>query len=378
MTQNVRNDSKSSTKSGSSIIFRISMLSFEIIVLIVAVWFANAYVMGPCRTFSLPSQKGKTIVVTGASSGLGLETARVLAEKGAKVIMGCRSINKCERAKKEAKIDSLDAQCMALEMSSLSSVRDFATKVKEKQGDKGIDVLINNAGLMNVQPYQTTEEGFEMTMGVNHYGHFLLTQLLLPVINANGRVVTHSSMASHLTADRFPFTLLPKKWTTEVYNGWLVYGNSKLANAYMSWELSLRLQESESPRLRSIRSYVVHPGYTSTNLQAEAGMIGYKFGNSWVGMHVEDGVLTQLAAAASEEEEYTGASTPDVMIGPAAQIVGYPKATKTGLFDAVRTFQVWEKSLVAVGITREEDAAPADVDRAKVLGANQLHSEIPL
>ena len=291
--------------------------------------------------------------------------------------MACRNIKKCEQAKVDAGIDRLDTHCEKLEMSSLMSIRAFAATVRNSSYGP-IDVLINNAGLMNVEPYQTTDDGFEMTMGVNHFGHFLLTQLLLPVIKENGRIVTHSSCASLMTVDRLPLSVLPESLTTKQHNGWIVYGNTKLANAYMSWELSQRLLESEEPRLRSIRSYVVHPGYTSTNLQVEANMFAYQFGNAFVGMNVKDGALTQLAAAASNEEEFVEACTPDVMIAPVLGMFGYPSATSMGLYDAARSFSVWEKSLKAVGLSVEEDAAPASAARAALLKGKADASNIPL
>ena len=341
---------------------------------VLVVYVVNRLIMGPCQQFDISDQTGKTFVITGASSGLGLETARVLAMKGARVIMACRSMKKCKQVAEKAGINKLDTHCTSLEMSSLASIRAFAATLQ----NTSIDVLVNNAGLMNVEPYQTTEDGHEMTMGVNHYGHFLLTQLLLPIIKGNGRIVTHSSAAAFFTADRLPLSLLPESMTTAKYNGWVVYGNTKLANAYMSWELSHRLSESEDPRLQSIRSYVVHPGYTSTNLQLEARMLGYQIGNALIGMNVKDGALTQLAAATSDEEAFASSCTQDVMIAPFFGLIGYPKPTITGLYDDARSFSVYEKSLKAVGLTLDEDAAPPSSVRAALLRGKSSSSDIPL
>jgi NAD(P)-dependent dehydrogenase (short-subunit alcohol dehydrogenase family) len=370
--RNAKRDVKYITPKGESGISLVSViLSIALLVGVV-----NRLVMAPCRRFEISDQKNKIFLITGASSGLGLETARVLAEKGGKVIMACRNAKKCEQVRKDVGIDVLDTHCEKLEMASLTSIRNFATTVQNAYGP--IDVLINNAGLMNVEPYQTTEDGFEMTMGVNHFGHFLLTQLLLPFIKENGRIVTHSSGAALLTADRLPLSLLPRSMTTKQYKGWVVYGNTKLANAYMSWELSHRLKESTDPRLRSIRSYAVHPGYTSTNLQAEARMFAYQLGNALVGMEVKDGALTQLAAAASDEEVFREACTPDIMIAPKFGVIGYPSASTMGLYDDVRSFRVWEKSLAAVGVREQDDSAPASVARVTLLRGRGGSDNIPL
>jgi NAD(P)-dependent dehydrogenase (short-subunit alcohol dehydrogenase family) len=305
----------------------------------------NIAIMTPCASFDLPSQHGKTFLITGASSGLGLETARVLALKGGKVIMGCRSRHKCEEAKKQAQIASLDVHCEDVELSSQASVRSFAAVIIEKYGGGGdegggIDVLINNAGLMNVSPFQKTEDGLEMTMGVNHFSHFLLTQLLLPHIREHGRIVTHSSLAAFMSFDKvgmrdtFPFKYLPlpQSWFTG-YDGWAVYGHSKLANALMSWELNKRLAVSTNPTYQTIRSYVVAPGYTDTNLQKEAHMYGWELGNSAIAMRVQDGAQSQLVAAAGDIEPFKSSGAKiDVMVQPVANLWGYPAAKRTGLY----------------------------------------------
>lgn len=321
--------------------------------------------MTKCRSFDVPIQKGKVFVVTGASSGLGLETARVLAEKGGKVIMGCRSMSKCAEAKAAVNLKDSDAHCEPLEMSSLDSVRKFAESVISKHGR--IDVLINNAGLMNVEPYQLTEEGVEMTMGVNHLAHFLLTQLLLPHMKENGRVVTHSSVAAYITTDVEAIVrMVPLldsvgflRRLVRGYSGWKIYGDSKLANAQMSWELSKRLSNSINSTYSSIKSFVVHPGYTSTNLQKEAHMVGWQFGNAVVGMDVRDGAQTQLLAAAGELSPfYVLADKVGNMVSPVGYFWGYPTVKATGLYNEATSYHLWQQSLKLCGIREEDDVLP--------------------
>jgi NAD(P)-dependent dehydrogenase (short-subunit alcohol dehydrogenase family) len=353
---------------------------FPLVVLILAASLAyctntirNA-LMSKCQTFDIPPQKGKVFVVTGASSGLGLETARVLAKKGGKVIMGCRSMEKCASAKSDANMDRLDAFCEPLEMSSLKSVKKFAESVISKY--ERIDVLVNNAGLMNVDPYQVTNEGVEMTVGVNHLAHFYLTQLLLPYINENGRIVTHSSLAAYFTTDveailrRFPLlgsmSFLRKLLTS--YNGWKVYGDSKLANAQMSWELSRRLRDSDNSTYRSITSYVVHPGYTSTNLQKEAHMVGWQLGNAFVGMNVQDGAQTQLLAAGGGKRPlYQQADAGGRMLAPVGYLLGYPSVKTTALDDEVISFHLWQQSLKLCGINESDDVLPPTETHASLV-----------
>lgn len=325
----------------------------------------NKAIMSRCRDFDIPTQTGKTFVVTGASSGLGLETSRVLAEKGGKVIMAVRSLKKCGEAREAAKISTLDTHCRLLELGSQESVRTFASDVVSEFGP--VDSLVNNAGLMNVEPYQLTEDNVEMTMGVNHVGHFLLTQLLLPHMKPEGRIVWHSSVASYFTLDvhallaRYPSLANTFIGTYfKGYSGWKVYGDSKLANAQTAWELTKRLQSSENATMQSLRSYVVHPGYTSTHLQEAAHMVGYQIGNAIVGMNVRDGVQTQLLAAAGQLSPlFSKAGKVGNMLSPVAYMWGYPSVKDAGLYDEVLGYHLWEETLSQVGIDSTDDVLPA-------------------
>lgn len=195
----------------------------------------------------IPDQSGRTFVVTGANGGLGEITTRVLADKGATVVMACRNATK---AKAIADGIDGDVRVAALDLADLDSVREFASLQDE------FDVLINNAGLMNI-PFSRTKDGFETQFGVNHLGHFALTGLLLARIR--DRVVTLSSIAHRQT---------PKLWIDDLnyenrrYQRNLAYAQSKLANLMFARELQGRLAEAGSPK----RSYAVHPGVSGTDL----------------------------------------------------------------------------------------------------------------
>ncbi|GAC1396694.1 MAG: oxidoreductase [Mycobacterium sp.] len=199
----------------------------------------------------LPSFAGRTVIVTGANSGLGLITAHELARVGAKTILAVRNIAKGDEA---AASMTGDVEVRKLDLQDLASVRAFA------DGVDGVDVLINNAGIMAV-PYAQTVDGFESQIGTNHLGHFALTNLLLPKIT--DRVVTVSSMM-HLLGW---INLNDLNWKSRPYLAWPAYGQSKLANLLFTNELQRRLDASGS----RVRALVAHPGYSATNLQGHTG-----------------------------------------------------------------------------------------------------------
>ena len=199
----------------------------------------------------LPSFAGRTVIITGANSGLGAVTARELARNGAKIIMAVRNTNKGEAAKREM---SGDIEVRQLDLQDLSSVRQFADGIAKA------DILINNAGIM-AAPYALTVDGFESQIGTNHLGHFALTNLLLPRLS--DRVVTVSSMAHW--PGRISFDDL--NWKSRRYSPWLAYSQSKLANLLFTSELQRRLDAAGSP----LRALAAHPGYSHTNLQGASG-----------------------------------------------------------------------------------------------------------
>jgi NAD(P)-dependent dehydrogenase (short-subunit alcohol dehydrogenase family) len=199
----------------------------------------------------LPSFAGRTVIVTGANSGLGAVTARELARVGAKVILAVRNTSKGEEA---AAGMTGDVEVRELDLQSLSSVRAFA------EGIVQVDVLVNNAGIMAV-PYAETADGFESQIGTNHLGHFALTNLLLPKIT--GRVVTVSSMM-HLMGR---VNVKDLNFDARPYFAWPAYGQSKLANLLFTSELQRRLDRAGS----TLTAVAAHPGYSATNLQGRTG-----------------------------------------------------------------------------------------------------------
>jgi NAD(P)-dependent dehydrogenase (short-subunit alcohol dehydrogenase family) len=205
----------------------------------------------------LPSFAGRTVVVTGANSGLGLITARELARVGAKTILAVRNTAKGEDA---AASMSGDVEVRPLDLQDLASVRAFA------DGVDSVDVLVNNAGIMAV-PYAVTTDGFESQIGTNHLGHFALTNLLLPKLT--DRVVTVSS-GMHLIG---AINLEDLNWKARSYSPWRAYGQSKLANLLFTSELQRRLDAAGAP----LKAHASHPGYSATNLQ---GNTGRKFGDA--------------------------------------------------------------------------------------------------
>jgi NAD(P)-dependent dehydrogenase (short-subunit alcohol dehydrogenase family) len=205
----------------------------------------------------LPSFAGRTVIITGANSGLGAVTARELARNGARIIMAVRNTNKGEVAAQQI---PGQVEVRQLDLQDLSSVRQFADGI-----DKA-DILINNAGIMAV-PFSLTVDGFESQIGTNHLGHFALTNQLLPKLS--DRVVSVSSMA------HWPgrINLDDLHWRNRRYSPWLAYSQSKLANLLFTSELQRRLDAVGSP----LRAHAAHPGYSHTNLQ---GATGRKLGDA--------------------------------------------------------------------------------------------------
>jgi NAD(P)-dependent dehydrogenase (short-subunit alcohol dehydrogenase family) len=199
----------------------------------------------------LPSFAGRTVIITGANSGLGAVTARELARAGAAVIMAVRTPSKGEAAVRQM---TGNIEVRQLDLQDLSSVRRFAN------GVEGVDVLINNAGIM-ATPYAVTGDGFESQIGTNHLGHFALTTLLLAKLT--DRVVTVYSMLHW--PGRIDFDDL--NWENRRYSPWLAYSQSKLANLLFTSELQRRLVAAGSP----LRAVAAHPGYSHTNLQGHSG-----------------------------------------------------------------------------------------------------------
>lgn len=213
------------------------------------------------NTKQIPDQTGKVVVITGANSGIGLETARVFAIKGALVVLACRNQSKAMAAMADIRVQHPEARLdfVALDLSRQSSIRDAAATLLVRY--PRIDLLINNAGVMWLEEGRT-EDGFEKQIGTNHFGHFTLTGLLLPAIREveGSRVVTLSSLAH-----RSGRLMLDDINQTENYTKHGAYGQSKLANLMFALELERRLRAVGAKTI----SVACHPGVTSTNLAVE-------------------------------------------------------------------------------------------------------------
>ncbi|MFY0409289.1 oxidoreductase [Solicola sp. PLA-1-18] len=233
----------------------------------------------------VPDQTGRTVVVTGASSGIGTVTARELARAGARVVLAVRDLAKGERV---ARTMPGTVETRRLDLTDLESVQMFADAL-----DGPIDVLVNNAGVMAV-PKSRTTDGFETQIGTNHLGHLALTNRLLPQIT--DRVVTVSSGAHRLgTID-----LDDLSWERKEYSPWKAYGQSKLANLLFTLELENRLRASGS----AVRAFAAHPGYAATNLQSQTGNrlqhLAMGIANKVVAVSDEDGARPTVFAAVKD------------------------------------------------------------------------------
>jgi NAD(P)-dependent dehydrogenase (short-subunit alcohol dehydrogenase family) len=281
----------------------------------------------------LPSLDGRTAIVTGSNSGIGLAAARELAGAGARVVMAVRNTGKGEDA--ASGIDGT-VEVRELDLADLSSVREFASGF---EGD--LDLLINNAGVMAV-PKSRTADGFEMQIGTNHLGHFALTNLLLPQVR--DRVVTIASGAHRMGK----IDLDDLNWENRRYDRWRAYGQSKLANLLFTLELQRRLSESGS----DVIAVAAHPGWSATNLQSHTGS-RLQNGLMWVGNKVwaqsdEQGAWPTLYAAT---QDVVGGA----YIGPDGfqEMRGHPKpVSRSGAArDEDTARRLWELSERLTGVT---------------------------
>ena len=280
----------------------------------------------------LPRMDGRTVVVTGANSGIGLAAAHELARVGARVVLAVRDPERGERA---AGAVPGDREVRQLDLADLASVRAFA-----EAWSGPLDVLVNNAGVMAV-PQGRTADGFELQLGTNHLGHFALTGLLLPSIT--DRVVTVSSGAHRMGR----IDLDDLNWERRRYRRWPAYGQSKLANLLFTMELDRRLTEAGS----SVRALAAHPGWAATNLQGRSGNrvldAAMRVANRLFAQSDAMGALPTLYAAA---EDLPGGS----YVGPdgRAEQRGHPTVVgrSAAAHDADVARRLWERSEELTGV----------------------------
>ncbi len=295
----------------------------------------------------IPPQTGKTVLITGANSGLGFEAAKLLAGRGARVIMAVRDPARGERAAAEIRraVPAAQLELLPLDLASLAAIQDAAAAFA--QDHDRLDILLNNAGVMAI-PRRATADGFEMQFGTNHLGHFALTGLLLPILEqtSGARVVTVSS-GMHILG-RINFADLQGE---RGYQPWSAYGQSKLANLLFAYELQRRLAAAGS----QIISVAAHPGYAATNLQT----VGPEMAGSALGqrlMAFANRRFAQSAAMGALPEVYA-ATAPDVRggdyIGPDCWLgqSGFPKKATSSRrsHDQEVAAQLWAVSEALTG-----------------------------
>jgi NAD(P)-dependent dehydrogenase (short-subunit alcohol dehydrogenase family) len=287
----------------------------------------------------IPNLSGKTAIVTGANSGIGFETARELARKGARVVLACRSPEKGRIALESIRSELPDAsaELEALDLADLGSVERFSLAFKKSSSR--LDILCNNGGVM-VPPLGKTADGFETQFGTNHLGHFALTARLLDLIRATegARVVSVSSTA-HRTG-RIDFDNLNAE---KRYSAVGAYGQSKLANLLFMAELQRRFEASGTNAI----AVAAHPGWTATNLQNNAGWV--RALNPIFSQQPPDGALPTLYGATAPEVrggEYFGPSRMFEMWGPPKRAGSSARAR-----DKEVARRLWSVSEELTGIT---------------------------
>jgi NAD(P)-dependent dehydrogenase (short-subunit alcohol dehydrogenase family) len=291
---------------------------------------------------NIPNQKGRVAIVTGSSSGIGYEAARVLAEKQATVIIAVRNLEKGGKALEKilAQNNNAGIKVMQLNLANLESVAEFAENFKKAFAR--LDLLVNNAGVM-IPPYEKTKDGFELQFGTNHLGHFALTGRLLDVlINTEGARVVNVSSGAHKIGN-IDFDDLT--WEKRGYSPWKAYGASKIANLYFTFELDRKLKENRIETLAT----AAHPGWTATELQRHTGFT--EFLNSFFAMDISQGALPTLRAAT--EANLKGAE----YFGPNGlfEMRGYPVEVQSNALakDKAIARRLWEVSEQLTGVKFE-------------------------
>ena len=290
----------------------------------------------------MPSLEGRTWVVTGANSGLGFETTRGLALKGALVVMACRDPKRASAAADEVRrmAPAAKLKLMTLDLASLDSIARFSEALAAEH--PVVDGLVNNAGIMAI-PRRLTADGFEMQLGTNHLGHFSLALRVLPLLETATapRLVVVASSAHRWGAMHFDDLMGEKS-----YSAWGRYGQAKLANLLFTYEAARRFAAAGKKTIVA----AAHPGYAATNLQGVgAQMTGSKFG-AWF-MNLGNSIMAQSAEMGALPTLYA-ASAPDVTSGDyfgpdgLMQQYGYPKKVGSNAKsrDEKSAAELWSRS----------------------------------
>ncbi|XP_042873965.1 retinol dehydrogenase 11-like [Penaeus japonicus] len=295
---------------------------------------------GRCR--SQVKLVGKTVIVTGASAGIGKETARDLAERGARVILACRNLEKAQKVADDIINSTGNGQVLVrqLDTSDLKSVRKFAKEILATE--KHLDILVNNAGMSGPTTKKITSDGLELTMATNHFGHFLLTNMLLGLLksSAPSRIINVSSAAHYFCKElNLDFNFEKKPYAGSLF----VYSQSKLANNLFTLELSEKLKGS------GVTTNCLHPGVVNTEitLKENKGILNYIFSFFFWSMGKDEtlGAQTTIHLAVSEEvANESGKYFTDCKIIKPSDI-----ANDKGLAK-----KLWEISEDLVGLSQEE------------------------
>lgn len=288
---------------------------------------------------NIENQAGRIAIVTGSSSGIGLETARVLSVKGAQVILAVRNLVKGAEAmaKINGSASNSNVSLMELDLASLKSIERFSQAFKMDHDQ--LDLLINNAGVM-IPPYNKTADGFELQFGTNHLGHFALTgQLMELLLKTPGSRVVNVSSAAH-SIGKIDFNDL--NWEERKYKKWQAYGDSKIANLYFTYELSNRFGGDGS----KVKFAAAHPGWTATELQRHTGFVSFL--NNIFSQGITMGALPTLYAATATDVESGD------YYGPSGfqEMKGYPQKVKSidRSYDKMTGMKLWSASELLTGV----------------------------
>lgn len=298
---------------------------------------------------TIPDQSGRRVMITGANSGIGFEAARLLAGRGADVVLACRNVDRGRQAARtvQASAPGADVDLVHLDLSDLSAVAVAAERWREQRGR--LDVLINNAGVM-ATPLERTSDGFELQFATNHLGHFALTGRLLDALLTaeRPRVVTVASGAHRMGS--MPFDDL--NWTARRYHPWRAYGQSKLANLLFTFELQRRAAAADLPLI----ALAAHPGYAATQLQARGPRMRGSSIGAWVSelanrLFAQDaahGALPIVAAAALPDARGADYRGPDGCFESRGLPTRVPASTDAT--DPTAAARLWERSVELTGV----------------------------